>query len=157
MLCIMSFFGAAASTPADAPGPSADGAAAVSESTAAAQDSRRASISVEYPDGSSSVGRADDSLVEPSAESKAPADSSPTPLLIDNEGMWFAVRNTGVSARTRWYEQWQHFVRDAYNLRILTVHFTETDNMVADMLTKALPKMVANFRKFRDFALNMGN
>ena len=32
------------------------------------------------------------------------------PLLIDNEGMWFNVRNEGVSGRTRYWELWLAFV-----------------------------------------------
>ena len=47
--------------------------------------------------------------------------AGPTPLLIDNEGMWFNVRNAGVSARTRHWELWQQFVREAYSKLTLTV------------------------------------
>ena len=83
------------------------------------------------------------------------APSGPIPLFIDNEGMWFNVRNTGVSARTRHYESWQHFVRDAFERLILSVHLVDTNSMVADILTKALPKLESNYFKFKNIIMNI--
>ena len=69
--------------------------------------------------------------------------------------MWFNVRNAGVSARTRHYESWQHFVRDAFERLILSVHLVDTNSMVADILTKALPKLESNYFKFKNIIMNI--
>ena len=66
--------------------------------------------------------------------------AGPTPLIIDNEGMWFNVRNAGVSARTRHWEMWQLFVRTGYTNLKLTIHKVLTGSELADILTKAMPK-----------------
>ena len=84
------------------------------------------------------------------------APSGPTPLLIDNEAMWFNVRNTGVSARTRHWELWQHYVRDAYERLVISVHKVGTNDEVADLFTKPLPKD-GKFASFRDYMLNTVN
>ena len=81
--------------------------------------------------------------------------NGPTPLLIDNEGMWFNVRNSGVTARTRHFESWQHFVRDAYENLVLTVHLIDTHSMIADILTKAMPKVIDYYKKFRDTIMDV--
>ena len=81
--------------------------------------------------------------------------NGPTPLLIDNEGMWFNVRNSGVTARTRHFESWQHFVRDAYENLVLTVHLIDTHSMIADILTKAMPKVLDYYKKFRDIIMDV--
>ena len=83
------------------------------------------------------------------------APKGPTPLLIDNEGMWFNVRNSGVTARTRHFESWQHFVRDAYENLVLTVHLVDTHSMIADILTKAMPKVIDYYKKFRDIIMDV--
>ena len=61
----------------------------------------------------------------------------------------------GVSARTRHYESWQHFVRDAFERLILSVHLVDTNSMVADILTKALPKLESNYFKFKNIIMNI--
>ena len=76
-------------------------------------------------------------------------------LLIDNEGMWFNVRNSGVTARTWHFESWQHFVRDAYENLVLTVHLVDTHSMIADILTKAMPKVIDHYKKFRDIIMDV--
>ena len=82
--------------------------------------------------------------------------AGPTPVVIDNEGMWFNVRNTGVSGRTRHWELWQQFVREMYNSLKLTVHKTPTGNEKADVFTKPLPKEGAElYRSTRNFMLNI--
>ena len=79
----------------------------------------------------------------------------PTPLIIDNEGMWFNVRNAAASARTRYWEIWQQFCRQCYMKRYMSVHLTGTDEEIADILTKAFPKDGSNYKPFRDYMLNM--
>ena len=61
----------------------------------------------------------------------------------------------GVSARTRHYEAWQQFLRDAFNLRHISIHLTDTDSEVADIFTKAKMKVVANYKAFRAYLFNM--
>ena len=79
----------------------------------------------------------------------------PVPLLTDNEGMWFNVRNASVSARTRHWELWQQFVRECYLRLLITIHLVSTAVEVADILTKALPKDDPRFKKFRDILMNI--
>ena len=79
----------------------------------------------------------------------------PTPLLIDNEGMWFNIRNSGVSGRTRHWQIWQYFARRCYQDQIISVHKVHTFDEVADILTKALPKSNPNYKRFRDFMMNV--
>ena len=80
--------------------------------------------------------------------------TGPTPLLIDNQGMWFNVRNSGVSARTRHWEMWQQFVRKAYMDLKITVHEISGDDEAADILTKPMPKEPGMYRVYRDILLN---
>ena len=79
----------------------------------------------------------------------------PTPLLIDNEGMWFNIRNSGVSSRTRHWQIWQYFARRCYQDQIISVHKVHTLDEVADILTKALPKSDPNYKRFRNFMMNI--
>ena len=81
--------------------------------------------------------------------------NGPTPLMIDSEGMWFNVRNSGVSSRTRHWEIWQHFARRCHQDRIISVHKIHTFDEVADILTKALPKSDTNYKRFRDYMMNI--
>ena len=78
----------------------------------------------------------------------------PVPLLIDNEGMWFNVRNEVASSGNRHWDTWQHFVRECYLRFILSVHKIHTDEEVADMLTKALPKEDARLKLFMNAVFN---
>ncbi len=41
------------------------------------------------------------------------------PLLIDNAGMWFNIRNEGVSGGTRYWDLWMHFTREMYQKGML--------------------------------------
>ena len=81
--------------------------------------------------------------------------TGPTPLVIDNEGMWFNVRNAGVSARTRHFESWQQFVRHAYQSLVLTVHRVDTHSCVADIFTKAMPKLTSSYDEFKKVLHNI--
>ena len=85
--------------------------------------------------------------------------NKPVPLLTDNEGMWFNVRNASVSARTRHWELWQQFVRECYlpppAHQSPFTSLVGTAVEVADILTKALPKDDPRFKKFRDILMNI--
>ena len=80
---------------------------------------------------------------------------APTPLLIDNEGMWFNVRNSGVSQRTRHFESWMHYVRENYMMGRISAHLVGTDDERADLLTKAMTKEDGCFWLFRAELLNL--
>ena len=60
-----------------------------------------------------------------------------------------------VTARTRHFESWQHFVRDAYENLVITVHLIDTHSMIADILTKAMPKVLDYYKKFRDIIMDV--
>lgn len=79
----------------------------------------------------------------------------PVPLLIDNEGMWFNVRNEGVSARTRYWELWMHFVREMYLKKLLCPYKVSTDDEVADIFTKAMMKGAGDYDKFAKYIMNI--
>ena len=86
---------------------------------------------------------------------KVPIDG-PVPLMIDNEGMWFNVRNEGVSQRTRYWELWMHFVREMYLKLMLAPYKVDTQDERADILTKAMTKGSDDFAKFRNDIMNIG-
>ena len=76
------------------------------------------------------------------------------PLLIDNEGMWFNVRNEGVSARTRYWELWMHFVREMYMKGMLAPFKVDSEDEFADLMTKAMTKGANDYVKFRNYIMN---
>jgi hypothetical protein len=78
----------------------------------------------------------------------------PTPLIIDNEGMWHSVRNNVTSARTRYFELWQRFVQDCHVRCRLSIHLCLTSDERADILTKAMAKDERLFAPFRDELMN---
>ena len=78
----------------------------------------------------------------------------PTPLIIDNEGMWHSVRNNITSARTRYFELWQRFVQDCHARCKLSIHLCRTADERADIFTKAMPKDDAVYKPFRDELMN---
>ena len=78
-----------------------------------------------------------------------------TPLFIDNEGMWFNVRNVGVSQLTRHWEDWEQFVRECYARLVLNVHKVGTNEEWADILTKAIPKEDSRYKFFRNSMMNI--
>jgi hypothetical protein len=84
----------------------------------------------------------------------APVDAA-SPVMIDNEGMWFNVRNSCVSQLTRHWEDWEQFVRECYAHLMLTVHKVNTHEEWADILTKAIPKEDASFKKIRNLIMNI--
>ena len=70
--------------------------------------------------------------------------------------MWFNVRNEGVSARTRYWELWMHFVREMYMKLMLAPHLIGTAEERADIMTKAMTKGSNDYFKFRDDIMNIG-
>ena len=81
--------------------------------------------------------------------------TSSTALLIDNEGMWFNIRNSGVSQRTRHFELWMQYVREQYTIGRITAHHVGTNEERADIMTKAMTKDDGSFWMFRSEILNL--
>jgi hypothetical protein len=78
------------------------------------------------------------------------------PLLIDNAGMWFNIRNEGVSGRTRYWDLWMHFTREMYQKGMLEPHKVDTTEERADIFTKAMSmKAIADYFKFRNDIMNI--
>ena len=38
---------------------------------------------------------------------------------------------------------------------VLTVHLVDTHSMIADILTKAMPKVIDHYKKFRDIIMDV--
>ena len=69
----------------------------------------------------------------------------------DNTAAIDIVRAHGVTARTKHFERWVSYVRDLYQRFIVDVRHRPTDDMPADIFTKALPH--ESFSRYRDFLL----
>ena len=71
----------------------------------------------------------------------------------DNEAAIAIAKSPGITARTKHFERWITYVRDLYQRHIIDIRHRSTDNMPADIFTKALPK--EPFTRFRSFLLGM--
>lgn len=65
----------------------------------------------------------------------------PVPLLCDNQGAIKVMQNPAGTARSKHNEIGHHFVRDRVEAGQLTVTYMPTADMVADLMTKALPSV----------------
>ena len=81
--------------------------------------------------------------------------TSPTPLLVDNNGMWHQVRNVVTAKTSRHFALWQQFVRWAYQSRRLNIHLIPTTEERADIFTKALAHNNSSFVRIRDEIMNV--
>ena len=79
--------------------------------------------------------------------------TGPTPMLGDNQALVTSVQQDGATARTRYYERCTEMFKRAVLLLILTPFLVSTNNMIADMFTKAIDK--AAFTLFRNTAMNI--
>ena len=66
------------------------------------------------------------------------APTSQTPVLTDSQSCRDVVENPGVTARTRHYERWIHFVRALHSALHIRLHLVKTAEMVANVFTKAV-------------------
>ena len=80
---------------------------------------------------------------------------TPTPLLVDNEPMWFNVRNDVVSSETQHWANWQRFVRECYLYKLIAPYKINTDDELADLLTKAIAREDEKFKRFRNALMNI--
>ena len=80
------------------------------------------------------------------------APSHPTPLLLDSSGTYGYIRHQGAKQRTKYFDLWVAFVRDAYRLKARAPILVTTKTEVADALTKALPR--GELHRFRNYMMN---
>ena len=59
----------------------------------------------------------------------------------------------GVTSRTKHFERWVSYIRDLYQRFVIKIHHLPTEDMPADIFTKALPQ--EKFTKFRAILLNV--
>ena len=76
-----------------------------------------------------------------------------TPCFGDNKAHSISSQQVGSTARTRYYERAVLLFKRAVLLRILSTHLVSTDNMVADIFTKATDK--ATFTRMRNSMMNV--
>ncbi|TQD95392.1 hypothetical protein C1H46_018987 [Malus baccata] len=63
-----------------------------------------------------------------------------TPLLCDNTSAIAMSKNPVFHQKTRHINRKYHFIRDAIQDGTIELHYCRTDEQLADMFTKALPK-----------------
>ena len=64
----------------------------------------------------------------------------PTVIMEDNQSVIAIARNPILHARTKHIDIRYHYVREAVQVGIISLSYCPTDEMVADLLTKGLPK-----------------
>ena len=79
--------------------------------------------------------------------------TGPTPMLGDNQAHYTSVQQDGATARTRYYERCLEMFKRAVLLLILAPFLVSTNDMIADMFTKAVD--TAAFTLFRNTAMNV--
>ena len=75
----------------------------------------------------------------------------PTPIFEDNQGCIKLANNTNINARTKHIDVRHHHLRDLVDCDVINFVYCDTDNMIADALTKPLPRP-----KFEGFRHAMG-
>ena len=70
----------------------------------------------------------------------------PIPLFCDNQGAIVLSKDSTFHMRTKHIDTRFHFVRETVNNDILSISYCPTDEMIADILTKALARF--KFAKF---------
>ncbi|GKG17334.1 hypothetical protein Tco_0362291, partial [Tanacetum coccineum] len=68
-----------------------------------------------------------------------------TTIYIDNESTICIIKNPMFHSKTKHIEIRHHFIRDAYEKKLIQVSKIHTDNNVADLLTKAFDLKRFNF------------
>lgn len=63
-----------------------------------------------------------------------------TPLKCDNQGCLPFAKNPKHHARTKHIDIQHHFIREKIEMGVIDMMYCETENMLADLLTKALVK-----------------
>ena len=76
----------------------------------------------------------------------------PTPVIIDSKATRDVVIKPGASKRTRYFERTTMLIKHLFMLDKIVPLLIKTEEMVADILTKATPKEI--FYKMRSYMLN---
>ncbi len=74
-----------------------------------------------------------------------PSLETPTILFCDNQAALQLIEDDNYQARTKHIDKRYHFIREVVQNGALQLIYCPTDNMAADILTKALPKWKATF------------
>ena len=61
-----------------------------------------------------------------------------TRVITDSQSARDVVENPGVTARTRHFERWMHFMRRLATYRHIRMQLVKTHSMLADVFTKAV-------------------
>ena len=72
----------------------------------------------------------------------------PSTIFEDNQGAIELARNPKFHNRTKHIDVSLHFIREQVNLKAISVKYCPTEDMLADIMTKGLPRVT--FQKFRD-------
>ena len=75
-----------------------------------------------------------------------------TTMLGDNQAHFTSVQQDGATSRTRYYERCTEMLKRAVLLLVLVPRLVKTDDMIADIFTKAVEK--GSFVKFRNNIMN---
>ena len=78
-----------------------------------------------------------------------------SPMLGDNKALYDQLQQEGASSRTRYYERAVLLLKRAVLLLILSPYLISTDNMIADIFTKATDKGL--FNKMRNVMMNINS
>ena len=74
-----------------------------------------------------------------------PSLEAPTPLFCNNQATLRLIEDDNYRVRTKHIDKCYHFIREVAQNGALQLMYCPTDNMAADILTKALPKWKATF------------
>jgi len=74
--------------------------------------------------------------------------NNPTTIHGDNQGSLALAKNPVYHARTRHFQGRYHFIRECVEDNVIQLEYCQTDEMIADILTKPLGK--TKFEKFRE-------
>ena len=74
-----------------------------------------------------------------------PSLEAPIPLFCDNQAALRLIEDDNYRARTKHIDKRYHFIREVAQNGVLQLIYCPTDDMAADILTKALPKWKATF------------
>ncbi|KAF7376711.1 Transcription factor [Mycena sanguinolenta] len=77
---------------------------------------------------------------ELSAQLASSSSSPPTPLYCDNQSAIALAKNGVMNSRNKHIDLRYHYIRDAVDNGTVSLTYMPTDNQVADVLTKALPR-----------------
>lgn len=72
-------------------------------------------------------------------------DTKPTPILCDNQSTICLAKNDAFQPRSKHIDIKHHFVREKVENKQISISHVSTTTMVADVLTKALPKQKHNW------------